>query len=271
MDIDKRVFIKERRDKQTPNSFYTFNNVVLASFQKVNLDVFSQTSNVLMRKYHNIIKQNILNKYTGNLIDIGSGNGGDLHKWKHFRRITCVEPDYEKIKNLKERVSKSDIKNRISIIQNNIQNVSIKEKYNIATCFFALNDFTYSDIDSMLSNISGHINGTFVILFFDYNLFQKDIDSPSILYKKCIDDNAQPIKNLLDKESPVYLIGTLRYLHKQCDNIMLVNVNNSNVINHYENAIHRTKIIEIFKKYQFNLINQYQIEPFSFHLEYSHD
>ena len=73
-----------------------------------------------MRKYHNIIKQNILDKYKGRLLDIGSGNGGDIHKWKHFRKIVCIEPDYEKIKNFKNRLSKSDIKNRVTIIQNNI-------------------------------------------------------------------------------------------------------------------------------------------------------
>ena len=42
-----------------------------------------------MRNYHNRIKLNILNEYKGNLLDIGSGNGGDIHKWKNFRKITC--------------------------------------------------------------------------------------------------------------------------------------------------------------------------------------
>jgi len=76
-----------------------------------------------MRKYHNIIKQNILSNYKGSLLDIGTGNGGDIHKWKNFRKIICIEPDHEKIKSLKERVSKSSIKNRITIIQNDIQKV----------------------------------------------------------------------------------------------------------------------------------------------------
>ena len=42
-----------------------------------------------MSKYHNRIKQNILNEYKGNLLDIGSGNGGNIHKWKHLRK-NCV-------------------------------------------------------------------------------------------------------------------------------------------------------------------------------------
>ena len=79
-----------------------------------------------MRKYHNIIKQNILHKYKGNLLDVGTGNSGDLHKWKNFRKIVCVEPYRKKIKVLKERISKSEIRNRISILQNTIQNVELK-------------------------------------------------------------------------------------------------------------------------------------------------
>jgi len=45
---------------------------------------------------------------------------------KIFRKIVCVEPDHEKIKVLKERISKSEIRNRISILQNTIQNVELK-------------------------------------------------------------------------------------------------------------------------------------------------
>ncbi|KAG4081920.1 hypothetical protein H8356DRAFT_1066938 [Neocallimastix lanati (nom. inval.)] len=264
INLDNNSFVKERKDKYTSNSINTFNSILIASYQKVNLEIFTPSSTVLMRKYHNIIKQNILHKYKGNLLDIGTGNGGDLHKWKNFRKIVCVEPDREKIKVMKERISKSEIRNRISILQNIIQNVELNDIYDVATCFFALNDFTYRDIDNILKNIGRNINGTFVILFFDSKSFKENIESSSILYKKCIIDDITPIKNLLDKEFPIYLLGTLRYLHKECDNIMLVNIHNSNVINHYENAIHSEKIIEIFKKHHFNITNHYQIEPFSF-------
>jgi len=87
--MDKGLFVKEREDKWTSNSLNTFNSIVLASFQKINIEIFSTDSNTLMRKYHNRIKLNILNEYKGNLLDIGSGNGGDIHKWKNFRKITC--------------------------------------------------------------------------------------------------------------------------------------------------------------------------------------
>lgn len=138
--MDKKEFVKERTDKWTSNSMNTFNSIALTSLQKINIELFSPSSNLLMRNYHNIIKQNILNQYKGNLLDIGSGNGGDLHKWKNYKRVVCVEPDLEKIKNFKERIKTSEIKDRIIIYQNNIQNIDIGETFDIARCFFALND-----------------------------------------------------------------------------------------------------------------------------------
>jgi len=45
-----------------------------------------------MRKYHFIIKLNILNEYKGNLLDIGSGNGGDIHKWKTSEKLRVLNP-----------------------------------------------------------------------------------------------------------------------------------------------------------------------------------
>ncbi|KAL6593674.1 hypothetical protein U3516DRAFT_766970 [Neocallimastix sp. 'constans'] len=164
-DMDKGIFVKEWEDKWTSNRLYTFNSIVLASFQLINIDIFLSDSNTLMRKYHNGIKQNILNEYKGNLIDIGSRN---------------------ELKN-------SDIKNSIIIYPNTIQNIKLKNSFNIATCFFALNDFNYNDVEIILFNDSLH------------------------------------------KELPVYLL--------ECDNIMFVNFENSNLTEHYENVINNIMII----------------------------
>ncbi|KAG4082020.1 hypothetical protein H8356DRAFT_1299963 [Neocallimastix lanati (nom. inval.)] len=264
INLDNNSFVKERKDKYTSNSINTFNSILIASYQKVNLEIFTPSSTVLMRKYHNIIKQNILHKYKGNLLDIGTGNGGDLHKWKNFRKIVCVEPDHEKIKVLKERISKSEIRNRISILQNTIQNVELKDIYDVATCFFALNDFTYTNISRMLSNISKNINGIFCLIFFDYNLFSDNIDSSSITYKQCIQKEINQFKDIIDKTSHIYLLSSLRYAHSECDNIMYINITDSYVINHYECAINSIRVKEIFIKYGFELLNEYNIDLFPF-------
>jgi len=264
MNIVTKKVIKVRKDKLTSNSLNTFKSVLLASFQKVDLNIFSDTSNVLMRKYHNIIKQNILSNYKGSLLDIGTGNGGDIHKWKTFRQIICIEPDHEKIKNLKERVSKSSIKNRITTIQNDIQKVQLDNVFNVATCFFALNDFTYSDISEMLKNIKNNIKGQFIVIFFDYKLFNGNINSPSIVYKKCIYNENNKLINTFDKQSPIYLISTLRYVHSECDNIMYINIADSNITNHYECGINSEKVIDIFNKNGFSFVKDYPIHCIPF-------
>ncbi|KAL6588496.1 hypothetical protein U3516DRAFT_790970 [Neocallimastix sp. 'constans'] len=53
-NMDKQVFEKERYDKLTSNSLNIFNK-----------------------------------NETKDLLDKGYGNDGDIHKWKHFRKITC--------------------------------------------------------------------------------------------------------------------------------------------------------------------------------------
>ncbi|KAG4107884.1 hypothetical protein H8356DRAFT_1268095 [Neocallimastix lanati (nom. inval.)] len=93
INLDNNLFVKDRKDKYTSNSINTFNSILIASYQKVNLQIFTPSSTVIFT----------------------SG--------KIFRKIVCVEPDHEKIKVLKERISKSEIRNRISILQNTIQNL----------------------------------------------------------------------------------------------------------------------------------------------------
>jgi len=263
-NLDTNEFVKVREDKTSSNSLNTFNSVLLASYQRINVDIFNPKSSILMRKYHNLLKNNILKKFKGNLLDIGSGNGGDIHKWKHFNKIFCVEPDSNKIKNLKERIAKSEIKNRITIINNKIQEVTLNEIFDIATCFFALNDLCYSDISDMLKKISKNINGIFIIVFFDGNLINEDIESPSIIYKKCITKENNKIKINIDESSPVYLISSLRYSHFECDNIMYVNINDSYLTNHYENDINSDRVINIFEKYGFKVKKQYPVDYFTF-------
>ena len=89
----------------------------------------------------------------------------------------------------------------------------------------------------MLSNISKYINGIFCLVFFDYNLFTSNIDSSSITYKQCIQQEINQLNDIIDKTSYIYLLSSLRYAHSECDNIMYINITDSYVINHYECAI----------------------------------
>ena len=59
----------------------------------------------IMRSAHNLVKTNMLNAFVngGLLVDIGSGRGGDIHKWvnllnsKAIAGVVCIEPNSENI------------------------------------------------------------------------------------------------------------------------------------------------------------------------------
>ena len=56
-------------------------------------------------------------KVGSTLLDIGSGRGGDLGKWKRFSKILAVEPSLEHIEELKRRLaSHPDLKNKVRIL-----------------------------------------------------------------------------------------------------------------------------------------------------------
>ncbi|KAG4100442.1 hypothetical protein H8356DRAFT_1422915 [Neocallimastix lanati (nom. inval.)] len=96
----------------------------------------------------------------------------------------------EKLRGKELKKKKSDIKNRITIYPNTIQNIKLKDSFNMATYFFvfAFNDFNYSDVE--------------ILFLWIISLFNSDIDSPCIKCRQC----------------------NLRYVHKECDTIMFVNI-----------------------------------------------
>jgi len=120
------------------------------------------------------------------------------------------------------------------------------------------------DWDNHIFTISKNINGIFCLVFFDYNLFFEDIDSSSNTYKQCIQTEINQFNDIIDKTSYIYLLSSLRYAHSECDNIMYINITDSYVINHYECAINSTRVKEIFLKYGFKILNEYNVDIFPF-------
>lgn len=87
--------LKIRDDKNKPNAYSTVKGVISAAKNPVTEDMIRGKSVVLLRKQLNKIKKQIFNNVDDNsyLIDIGSGKGGDLNKWRKFKKIVAIEPD----------------------------------------------------------------------------------------------------------------------------------------------------------------------------------
>lgn len=137
-DIDKRVIefkwdlgakqfviYRFRDDKQLPNYVDVGKSVWNDINNPINIETLLGQDLVLMRKYHNMIKENILEGLRGPvLVDIGSGRGGDLMKWNKNRNIQTVyaiEPNAENMAILLDRMKSMDMKKKVVVINKGIQ------------------------------------------------------------------------------------------------------------------------------------------------------
>lgn len=115
---------------------------------------------VVTRKFHNQEKKNLLEKYLGSgdsLLDIGSGRGGDVGKWKKLRlgEVFTVEPSEENAKELERRAN--DVSLEIHIVKGEFQNLTteLPKDVDVVTSFFSLT-FFYSEekkLDAFLNNV----------------------------------------------------------------------------------------------------------------------
>ncbi len=79
----------------------------------------------LLFKYHNQIKHHLYDSvsYTipgeeaPTLLDIGSGRGGDVAKWKSFSKIVVVEPNETYLTELRRRIDLHGMTDRVHIVQ----------------------------------------------------------------------------------------------------------------------------------------------------------
>lgn len=118
--------IRIRNDKLHPNNIYIAKENLNDIHTGVKIDeLINDDTPVLMRKYHNVIKTELyekafqivagrIGKKKLSLLDLGSGIGGDIHKWKqHFDKIVAVEPDIDKMEEFDRRADEDKISKNI--------------------------------------------------------------------------------------------------------------------------------------------------------------
>ena len=119
---NKFVPIRIRKDKEKPNLVEFANDNWKLIKNPILISTFKGDDIVLLRRYHNSIKKKLFlsRKKDSTLIDIGSGRGGDVIKWKlsKFSKIIAVEPNDEYIKELVKRIKSIFSIDNIPIIEN---------------------------------------------------------------------------------------------------------------------------------------------------------
>jgi hypothetical protein len=169
--IKKYIPINIRFDKQFPNSTKVVEstlNLIRNPFASKNFEGYEL---IAARKIINDYKKNLLHKLSTTLniqngstdnilVDLGSGQGGDLEKWDKFFKVYAFEPDPVKIKEFESRQSKILHTNNIQLVKEyfstsapiSIKIVNGKEvkttlldiHINFITIFFSLSSFMFS-------------------------------------------------------------------------------------------------------------------------------
>jgi hypothetical protein len=165
--FDLRV-LRFRDDKKKPNSSVVIvNNIDGMELQ----GIWEGHACVLMRRYHNAVKRGMLERFAKGctILDVGSGQGGDVTKWGDANKVYCVEPNNNVVKELKRRLVEAKMK-KVKVVHCPISNVAKVckqvERVDVLTLFFTINLLSQRDLDALHEIVDKyqprHIMGTFL-------------------------------------------------------------------------------------------------------------
>ena len=153
-DGSKLIAKRPRPDKPQANSRdIVFKNM----FSSVPGTLFTGRGFYMMRKYHNSIKKQAIqgaNDMNSVIMDIGTGQGGDVNKWNRASHVYCIEPSKESISEMRRRCDKKTL-DKITVIASRlalIETKKIDKKVDIFTAFFCMNQWLDDDWE-MLENV----------------------------------------------------------------------------------------------------------------------
>lgn len=116
--------IRIRDDRTQPNNYGTAIDVWYDILNPIDLSTICGTNLVTMRKFHNRVKEEMLRAYLRPddiIIDIGSGRGGDINKWRDLKlkKIYAIEPNLDNSEELERRYTseKSNLKIKMSDVE----------------------------------------------------------------------------------------------------------------------------------------------------------
>ena len=173
----KFILLRERPDKIDPNYYIVAENVwedIMNPYTEeelLSLLVPQESLKVLeeYRKYHNLIKRELIDQYCQQkkILDLGIGRGGDLGKYEEacISYLWGVEPLEINYKEFEKRLEKRPfMKQRTSLIIGKAQDTdkiveNINERVDIISSFFSLSFFFfkeeegYPDLDKLVDTI----------------------------------------------------------------------------------------------------------------------
>jgi hypothetical protein len=106
-----------RLDKLRPNHKNIAVDVWDDIHHPIDIETLSGQSLALVRAYQNQVKRALYDSDTGEtLLDIGGGRGGDVSKWRRYRRVVTVEPNADNRQELEHRIQVQGIQGKVRVV-----------------------------------------------------------------------------------------------------------------------------------------------------------
>ena len=233
-------FLREREDKETPNSDKNINTYINAYEHKsiLNRDGILGYNSQLLRFSHNCIKRDILKTLNGPLLDIGSGKGGDIRKWKHINKIYAIEPNKTRYSEMIRRAGKTS---NIKFINKLAQNLHIPRDIKHITMFFCVNQIGIANLNVFIDKV--------------YNI--KSLETIHVTH--------------MDTESITSDINLKCATIKSNKNTVITTVKESEINELEENRMTKDQLIQVFKDKGFDIVSSTNLLDKSNNLPMSKD
>ena len=121
-------------------------------FHAIPESVFSGVGCYLMRKYHNRVKRRMIknaNDRDAVILDVGTGQGGDVDKWKRVKCVYCIEPTWRSSNEMLRRYGESEKVEIINKCLRDLDHDLITNRVDVFTVFFCMNQFEDADWASL--------------------------------------------------------------------------------------------------------------------------
>lgn len=188
-DSKKNSFVpvKHREDKQFANGVSATNDAWVSITDPITkADLKKGVYIFCGRKYHNAIKDRLISQYMSrkSVLDIGSGAGGDIHKYVRHKAsrvigIDIVDVEYDHPRHMKFFKTDTELYD----IQDMIKNEGIS-KFDVVNCQFALHYFfkSKSTLDNFISNVTRSLKsgGLLVVTYLDADLVKKALGNNGV-------------------------------------------------------------------------------------------
>ena len=141
-----------------------------------------------MRRFHNMIKRNLYDRYTSNidaLLDLACGKGGDLDKWvsNNIKNVVGYDINEKSIREAKRRVSEyrnignTSVEVHVKDLSRNVVDSLRDKKFDVVTSMFAFHYFFESNetFNNVMKSIENNLKygGYFIGTMFDGESIKK--------------------------------------------------------------------------------------------------